>query len=102
MAKYYENIVIGKPLCSVIGLISNETVNDYNEEIEKTYFTEERSIPNILKDIGVVKSASEVRRNKPELCKRSVTHYPDCFWIKWGKRRFYVIVGPEEDYYGIS
>lgn len=99
MAKYYENIVIGKPICDIIGLISNGTVNDYNEEIEKTYITDNRSIPNILKDLGVVKSVSEVRRNKPELFKESLTDHADCFWVKWGKRKFYVIVGPKQDYY---
>lgn len=99
MAKYYENIVIGKPICNITGLISDGTLNDYNEEIEKTYITDNRSIPNILKDLGVVKSVSEVRRNKPELFKESLTDHADCFWVRWGKRKFYVIVGPKQDYY---
>ena len=97
--KYIENIVIGYPLVEWWELTcSNKRDNlglpipvELTEEIEKTFFTDERNLAKILKEIGVVKSISEVRRNKPELDKCFTQ--PDCFWIKWGKKHMYVIVG---------
>ena len=42
-------------------------------------------------DIGVAKSTSEVRRNKPELVKE-LNDY-DYLEIKWGKRKLFILVG---------
>ena len=103
MPRYIENIVIGYPLVEWWELTcSNKRDNlglpiptELTEETEKTYFTDERNIAKILKELGIVKSTSEVRRNKPELFKEF--YDPDCFWIKWGKRKFYVIVGVDVD-----
>ena len=92
MATFIENIVIGHPIVDVMShLISNGTIEDIQEETKKTFYTEERNLAKILKEIGVVSSIGEVRRNKPNLCKDFTDL--DCFWIKWGKRKFYVIVG---------
>ena len=91
MAQFIENIVIGYPIVSPVSLYSDGTIKDMNEENAKTYCTSERNIAKILKELGVVSSISEVRRNKPELNKDFTDL--DCFWIKWGKRKFYVIVG---------
>lgn len=97
--KHFENIVIGKPLCHWWEIICSEKRNENGfpllgelmTEHEQTLFTEERNLAKILKEIGAVKSVNEVRRNKPELFKDFTT--PDCFWIKWGKQHFWVIVG---------
>ena len=91
MATFIENIVIGYPIVSPVRLYSDGTMEDINNENAKTYITSERNIAKILKELGVVSSIGEVRRNKPELCKDF--NDLDCFWIKWGKRKFYVIVG---------
>ena len=40
---------------------------------------------------GMVKSKSEVRRNKPQLCVK--LNKLDCIMIKWGKQRLYIVVG---------
>jgi len=87
----FHNIVIGKPLVDIWSLISNS-----EEEFEKfdkkdTLFTEERFLPALLVEAGIVKSRSEVRRNKPELC--ITLNDLDCLWIKWGKQRIFIIVG---------
>jgi hypothetical protein len=87
----FHNIVIGKPLVDIWSLISNS-----KEEFEKfdkkdTLFTEERFLPALLVEAGIVKSRSEVRRNKPELC--ITLNDLDCLWIKWGKQRIFIIVG---------
>ena len=87
----FHNIVIGKPLIDPWTLISNS-----EEEFEKfdkkdTLFTNKRSLPTILVDAGIVSSRSEIRRNKPELCKE--LNDLDCFWVKWGKQKIFIVVG---------
>lgn len=97
--KHFENIVIGTPLIEWWELCCSEKRNENGtpllgelmEEADKTFFTKERNLAKILKEIGAVNSIGEVRRNKPELCKDFTE--PDCFWLKWGKQRFWVIVG---------
>lgn len=91
MSKFIENIIIGLPIVNPTTLYSDGSITDINNENEKTYCTHERNLAKIFKEIGVVSSISEIRRNKPELCKDLVDL--DCFWVKWGKHRFYVIVG---------
>ena len=87
----FHNIVIGKPLVDAWTLISST-----EEEFEKfdkkdTLFTNERFLPALLVDAGVVKSRGEVKRNKPELC--ITLNNLDCIWVKWGKQRLFIIVG---------
>ena len=60
-------------------------------EKEKTYWTEERNLAVILKELGIVKSVSEVRRNKPQLYVK--LDKLDYLEIKWGKRKLFVLVG---------
>ena len=93
MVRHFENIVIGCPIVPCGILLSDGTTNDIIEEHNKTYFTSNRNMAQILKELYVVPSISEVRRNKPELCETYPDDYLDCLWIKWGKRKFYVIVG---------
>ena len=64
---YIENIVIGTPLVSAKELLSANDNDWINIEFEKTLFTNERYLPNILVQLGIYPSISEIRRNKPEL-----------------------------------
>ena len=80
----FQNVVIGKPLVD-----PKELLGEFNER--DTLFTEERWLPAVLVEAGVAPSRSEVQRNKPELC-RSLDEL-DCIWVKWGKKRLFIIVG---------
>ena len=64
---YIENIVIGTSLVSAKELLSANDSDWINVEFEKTLFTNERYLPNILVQLGIYPSISEIRRNKPEL-----------------------------------
>ena len=55
------------------------------------YYTEERFLPKIMVDLGIVKSISEVRRNKPELIIN--LNKLDYLEIKWGKSYLFILVG---------
>lgn len=100
------NIVIGKPIVPWWELCctQNPSIDELEFERNHTLFTNERVLAKILKELGVVKSISEVRRNqpkpedlaklgKPDLCKPLTQ--PDCFWLKWGRNKFWVVVGEE-------
>ena len=67
--------------------------NDWsNVEFEKTLFTNERYLPNILVQLGIYPSISEIRRNKPELMIR--LDKIDFINIKPKKKRpLWIIVG---------
>lgn len=91
MAGYIENIVIGKPIVSESFIFALNDEDWENIEKEKTYWTEERNLAVILKELGIVKSVSEVRRNKPQLCVK--LDKLDYMEIKWGKRKLFVLVG---------
>lgn len=86
-----QNIVIGTPLVDPSLLIAFNKDDWENNEKSQTLFTEERNLPTLLKEAGIVPSISEVRRNRPELMIRLET--PDCLWVKWGKKKIYIIVG---------
>jgi hypothetical protein len=91
MAGYIENIVIGKPIVSEASMFALNEEDWEQVEKEKTYWTEERNLAVILKELGIVKSVSEVRRNKPQLyVKLDKLDYME---IKWGKRKLFVLVG---------
>lgn len=91
MAGYIENIVIGKPIASEVSMFALNEEDWEQVEKEKTYWTEERNLAVILKELGIVKSVSEVRRNKPQLyVKLDKLDYME---IKWGKRKLFVLVG---------
>lgn len=87
----FLNIVIGKPLVDPTTLLALDQDDWKNNEQPQTLFTETRYLPAALKEAGIVQSTNEVRRNRPEF---NVTlENLDCMWIKWGKKRLYVIVG---------
>lgn len=91
MAGYIENIVIGKPIVSEASMFALNEEDWEQVEKEKTYWTEERNLAVILKELGIVKSVSEVRRNKPQLYVK--LNKLDYMEIKWGKRKLFVLVG---------
>ena len=86
-----HNIVIGTPLVESWTLISSSEEEWEQFDKRDTLFTNERFLPAALVEAGIVKSNSEVKRNKPELY--IALNTPDCFWVKWGKQRIWVIVG---------
>ena len=88
---YFENIVVGKPIVDPKELFAVDEKDWEDSEKDKTYFTEERNLANILKELGVVPSIGEVRRNKPAYVKHLDSL--DFFEIKWGKKKMWVLVG---------
>lgn len=87
----FENIVIGTPLVDPSALFSSSDEDWANIEKPKTLFTEERNLPRLMKEAGIVSSLSEVRRNQPKLC-IDLTE-PDFLRIKWGKKFLFILVG---------
>ena len=89
------NIIIGKPLVPwhEVCCISNPSGDEIMFEKAFTLFTNERVPAKILKNIGAIKSIGEVKRNQPKLCE-PLTQL-DCFWLKWGKKKFWVVVGED-------
>lgn len=86
-----QNIVIGTPLVGLDHLLAKDFEDWVKNERFQTLFTNERSLPVVLKEAGIAPSTGEVRRNRPELL--ITLDKPDCFWIKWGKKRVYIVVG---------
>ena len=87
----FLNIVIGKPLVEPSLLLAYDQTDWEENEEKQTFFTETHFLPSVLKEAGIVSSTSEVRRNQPKLCV-NLTEL-DCFWLKWGKKKLYIIVG---------
>ena len=87
----FQNVVIGKPLIEPWQLISIDEEEFEKFDRKETLFTEERFLPAILVETGIVKSRGEVRRNKPELC--ITLDKLDCLWVKWGKHKLWIVVG---------
>ena len=88
-----ENVIIGNLLVEphhIFGL----NKNDWNEiEKDKTLFTDEKFIPRIMVQAGIVNSVSEVRRNRPDLMREG--EESSCEIIKWGNS-FYSSHGEEK------
>jgi hypothetical protein len=89
--KYIENVVIGIPIVDESEIFARDKQDWAANEFKKTLYTNERNIAKILCELGVVKSISEVRRNQPKLC-REVANL-DFLEVKWGKRRFWILIG---------
>lgn len=87
----FQNVVIGKPLIEPWQLISIDEEEFEKFDRKETLFTDERFLPAILVETGIVKSRGEVRRNKPELC--VTLDKLDCLWVKWGKHKLWIVVG---------
>ena len=87
----FHNVVVGKPIVNVSGLLATDEKDWENNEKKNTLFTETRFLPAIMKEAGIVQSTSEVRRNKSELCIN--LDKLDCINLKWGKRFLFIVVG---------
>lgn len=85
------NIVIGTPLVPAEELIAVNKEDWEGTEKSQTLFTKTRFMPAVLKEAGVVPSVNEVRRNRPEYVRD--LEKLDCIWVKWGKKKLYIIVG---------
>ena len=85
-----KNIVIGKPICEPWYMFCGEQ-KEWDLVKSEILFTEERYLPRLMVDCGLVKSISEIKRNKPELM--IVLDNPDFVEIKWGKSKLFIQVG---------
>ena len=88
---YIENIVIGTPICPPELMFAADEKDWQEVEKDKTFYTEERFLPTILVELGIAKSNSAVKKNKPDLFRK--LDRPDFLEIKWGKRKFWILVG---------
>lgn len=87
----FQNVVIGKPIVGVESLLAFN-MDDWEENEKKnTLFTETRFLPTLMKEAGIVQSAGEVRRNRPELV--ITLDKLDCINLKWGKKFLFIVVG---------
>lgn len=87
----FQNVIIDTPLVHPSHLFAfNEQDWEENEK-ENTLFTSERFLPRILVEAGIVKSTSEVKRNKPQLY--ITLDKIDFLDIKWGKKHLFICVG---------
>lgn len=89
--KYIENVVINSPLVPPEEIFASSYEDWINVEQNKTYYTEETFLPRIMVELRIVKSVSEIRRNKPALVKE-LNDY-DYLEVKWGKRKLFILVG---------
>ena len=80
------NVQVGYPIVPLSELIPVEEFSD-------TISTMSRYLPKIMVEAGIVSSTSEVRRNRPDLCKMYPDDMTTCEEIKWGKKRLYIVVG---------
>lgn len=65
--KYIENVVIGNIDTLESDLFAYDEKDWCQNEVDKTYYTNERFLPKILVALGIYPSVSEIRRNKPDL-----------------------------------
>lgn len=86
-----ENIVIGKPLVDLHHLLGEN--KDDTFFLKSTLFTNERFLPNILKELGLIKSSSWVRKNKPNLMVE--LNETGCIDIQLSKKKkpIHIIIG---------
>lgn len=90
MALMIKDIVIGKPIVEPWYMFCKEQ-EEWDEVKDDVYYTNERFLPRIMVDLGIVESISEVRRNKPELVK-NLTDL-DYLEVRWGKSYLFILVG---------
>ena len=91
--KYVENIVIGNPISPPCVMLASNIDDWINNEVEKTYYTNERFLPKILVELGIYPSISEIRRNKPNLMiSLDKLDFLDN-WKVSKKRRLWILVG---------
>lgn len=86
-----QNVVICKPLVEPWELLAYDEQDWGENEKAQTLFTDTRWLPAVMKEAGLVKSNSEVRRNRPELM--VTLDKTDFIELKWGKRFLFIVVG---------
>lgn len=82
----FQNVMIGYPIVALSDLIP---VNEFKD----TLVTSTRYLPKIMVEAGIVKSTSEVIRNRKDLCITFPDDMTDCITIKWGKKFLYIVIG---------
>lgn len=87
----FQNVVVRKPIVEPHELLALDKEDFERVEKPLTLFTEERFLPKIMVEAGLVKSISEVRRNQPKLVK--TLDELDFIRVKWGKRELFILVG---------
>ena len=90
MASKIQDVIVGKPIVDPWYMFCEEQ-NEWGKVKDSVYYTEERFLPKIMVDLGIVKSISEVRRNKPQLMIK--LNKLDYIEIKWGKSYLFILVG---------
>lgn len=85
-----KDVIIGNPIIHPWYIFCNEK-HEWDEIKDEIYYTEERFLPKLMVDLGIVKSVSEVKRNQPKLMKE--LNNQDYLEIKWGKNRLFILVG---------
>lgn len=89
----YENVVVGFPLVKASELLAKDDRDYSKNEFDKTLFTSTRFLPRIMVEAGLVKSTSEVKRNRPDLM--ITLNEPDFIQLKWGKKFLFIVVGED-------
>lgn len=85
----FMNVVIGNPKCEPWLMFCN-TKDEWDETKKEILFTNERFLPKIMMECGIVSSINQVRKNKPELM--ITLDKTDFVEIKWGKKRLFIQV----------
>lgn len=86
----FKDIIIGQPIVAPWYIFCKEKY-EWDSVKDDIYYTEERFLPKIMVDLGIVKSISEVKRNQPQLmCYLDKLDYLE---IKWGKNKLFILVG---------
>ena len=88
-----DNVIIGQLSVKPHHLFSLDEDDWNRNEKDKTLFTDEKFIPRIMVQAGIVKSVSEVRRNRPDLVREIEENSFEI--IKWGKKFLFVARGGE-------
>ena len=87
----FTNVVINNLLVHPSELFAFDEKDWEENEKANTLFTTETFLPKIMVEAGVVKSTSEVKRNKPELFVN--LDKIDFIQVKWGKKFLFIAVG---------
>lgn len=86
----FKDVIIGTPIVEPWYMFCEEK-HEWEDIKDDIYYTEERFLPKIMINLGLVDSISEVRRNKPQLMIN--LDKLDYVEIKWGKSKLFILVG---------
>lgn len=89
-----DNVIIGKLLVDPHHLFALNENDWIDNERDNTLFTEDKFIPKVMVQAGIVTSASEVRRNRSDLVREVKENSFEI--IKWGKKFLFVACGELE------